>query len=141
MSDLWRSWELCLLALLVWREARGESYECRVQVACSVRDRVRHPKWWGNDYVSVCAKKYQFSSLADPKDPQLTTWPQADDHVFEECLKIAQGVIDDALIGSLQGADSYYDVSIHAPAWATPDKRVGQIGRIVFYNIDGCTED
>ncbi len=41
------------LALLVWREARGETFEAQLAVAHSVMDRVKHPGWWGTDLLSV----------------------------------------------------------------------------------------
>ena len=137
----WGMYERVLLALTDWREARGESYDCRLAVACCVRNRVQNPKWWGNDYVSCLIKRWQFSSMSDPNDRQLTTWPAATDHIFEECLGIASAVIDNQLKHPMPGADSYYDVSIMPPKWATTDKKVGQIGRIIFYNIDGDTDD
>ncbi|MDF2457674.1 MAG: hypothetical protein K0S79_90 [Nitrospira sp.] len=137
----WRMYEQVLLALTMWREARGEGRECLIQVGCTARDRVDHPKWWGKDYISVLTKKWQYSSLTDPKDRQLTTWPAANDHIFEECLTLAGQIIDRTINPLLKGADSYYDASIAPPAWATPDKLVGRIGRITFYNIDGQTED
>lgn len=137
----WSMYERVLLAIVLWREARGESKACRIQVACCVRNRVRHPKWWGNDYVSCIIKKWQFSSMTDPKDRQLTTWPAPSDHVFEECLQIASDVIDEKVKPTFPGADSYYDSSILPPAWASPDRRCGVIGKITFYNIDLDTED
>lgn len=137
----WAMYERVLLGLTIWREARGESYEAKLAVGCSIRNRVQHPKWWGNDYISVLTKKWQYSSLTDPNDKQLSTWPAASDHVFEECLEIACGVIEDWLHSPLRGADSYYDQSIAPPKWATEDKKVGQIGKLTFYNIDGDTGD
>lgn len=137
----WQMYERVLLGLTIWREARGEDLMVKMAVGCSVRNRVQNPKWWGNDYVSCLTKKWQYSSMTDPKDVQLTTWPKADDHVFEECLDIAGQVIDGSAVHPMPGADSYHDVSIAAPKWATPDKCVGQLGRIVFFNIDGNTDD
>jgi hypothetical protein len=132
----WQWWEVCLLALVIWREARGESYDARIAVGCSIRNRVKHPKWWGNDYVSVITKKWQYSSMAASGDPQLMTYPQARDHIFEECLNIASLVYDDTYNSPVAGADSYYDDSIPPPKWATADLFVAKIGRLNFYNVD-----
>lgn len=128
--------ERVLLGLVVWREARGESDECRTAVAYSILNRVRHPGWWGKTILAVIAKKWQYSSMTDPNDPQLTTWPQYSDDWFE-CLEIANDVIDGTLPDPAPGADSYYDCSIKPPKWATPNKLVRVIGRISFYNLDG----
>lgn len=133
----WKMYEVVLLAITIWREARGESREAKTAVGCSIRNRVQNPKWWGNDYISCLTKKWQYSSMTDPKDRQLTTWPAATDHIFEECLEIAESVIVGRLVSpATPGADSYYDVSIPSPKWATEEKKVGQIGRLIFYNLD-----
>lgn len=132
----WQWWEICLLALVIWRESRGSSHETKVAVACSIRDRVDNPKWWGNDYVTVITKKWQYSSMAAVGDPQLSVYPQADDDVFEDCLTIASSVHDRTVTNPFPGADSYYDDSIQAPKWATPETFVGKSGRLNFYNSD-----
>jgi cell wall hydrolase len=133
----WQWWEVCLLALVVWREARGASRDAKIAVACSVRNRVDNPKWWGKTYDQVITKKWQYSSMTAAGDPQLSTYPQPDDHVFEECLGIADKVYERSLTNPLPGADSYFDDSIAPPKWATPATFVGKIGRLSFYNIDG----
>jgi len=137
----WQWWEVCLLALVIWREARGAQHDARIAVACSIRTRVDHPRWWGNDYVSVITKKWQYSSMAATGDPQLITYPQANDHVFEECLRIADLVHDRSMNSPLKGADSYHDISIPAPKWATDDCFVGQIGRLRFFSVNHDPEE
>jgi spore germination cell wall hydrolase CwlJ-like protein len=129
------------LALLIWRESRGEGAQGMTAVGCSVRDRVRNPGWWGNDYLSVIEKKWQYSSLTNPKDGQLTAFPPQGDPQFDFALDSAIGIIGGWVRHPVAGADSYYDDSIPPPEWATPDKLVGKIGRLNFYNIDGKTED
>jgi spore germination cell wall hydrolase CwlJ-like protein len=135
-AERWRMWEISLLALTLWREARGESFEAKVAVAHSIKNRVDRPTWWGQDWVSVLTKKWQYSSLTDPKDRQLTTWPKSDDASFVECLNVAEGVRGGYFNSPLKGADSYYDDSIAPPSWATPETFVGTIGRLHFHNLD-----
>jgi hypothetical protein len=86
--------------------------------------------------VSVITQKWQYSSIAATGDPQLMAYPKANDNIFEDCLKIADMVHDNLMNSPLPGADSYYDDSIPAPKWATPDLFVGKIGRLNFYNSD-----
>jgi spore germination cell wall hydrolase CwlJ-like protein len=136
-----KAYQEIMLALLIWREARSEPYAGQVAVACTVRDRVVHPKWWGNDYISVITKKWQYSSIAAPNDQQLILYPQAGDEKFKVCLGVASGVIAGILKHPMPSSDSYYATYIPAPDWATPDKLVGKIGQHNFYNIDGETED
>ncbi len=128
------------LALTIWREARGELYEARVGVAMVILNRVLRPSWWGRDVQSVIFKKWQFSSLTDPGDPQLTKWPLTADPSWIDCLEIACSAIDGSLVNPVPGADSYFDISIPAPAWALPESFVGQLGRIKFYDLDHDVE-
>ena len=132
------------LALTIWREARGEPDEAKTAVAYCVLNRVDRPTWWGKDVMSVVFKKWQFSSMTDPKDPQLTTWPQSTDSSWPKCLSIACRAYDRALENPVIGADSYYDISLDkigkAPKWATEETFVRQIGKIKFYNLDKDVE-
>jgi spore germination cell wall hydrolase CwlJ-like protein len=133
--ELKRINDIFFLALVTWREARGEGVACMTAVACSIMNRVNNPKWWGTDVTSVVTKKWQYSSMTDPKDRQLTTWPGLDPW-WEQALTIAQTVYDAKVENPVQGADSYYDISIPPPKWADDTKFVKQVGRIKFYNLD-----
>ena len=143
---VWTAYEIVLLGLTLWREARGEPYEAKIAVAHTVKNRLDHPGWWGNDWISVLTKKWQYSSLTDPNDKQLTSWPKADEHVFEECLTIAERVVTGMYNSPLKGIDSYFDDSLQGdlrPKWARehPERFVGKIGRLNFYNMDCDIED
>jgi N-acetylmuramoyl-L-alanine amidase len=124
------------LALAVWREARGESDECKAGVAGCIMNRVERPGWWGKNVMDVLFKKWQFSSFTDPRDKQLTTWPKSDDQAWQACVSIAECAVSGILKHPAPGADSYFDISIDPPVWATADKFVRQIGRVKFYNMD-----
>lgn len=142
----WNSYEVVLLALVAWREARGESDEAKIAVMHTVINRVDRPSWWGRSIVGVITKKFQYSSIGDPRDPQLTTWPQDSDHIFESCLNLADLVIRRVANSPLKGIDSYFDDSLTGdliPKWAKehPERFVGKIGRLNFYNLDCDTED
>ena len=126
-----------LLALLVWREARGEIYQAKLAVAYSVLNRVEHPKWWGHTLGDVIGKKWQYSSMAAPGDPNLIAYPSSLDVSFVECLKAVDSAIAGTNINPVLMADSYFDVSITAPVWATASCFIAQIGRLRFYNTDG----
>jgi len=131
-----QSVDLTFLALTLWREARGESEECLAAIAGCILNRVSRPSWWGNDIMSVLFKKWQFSSLTDPKDGQLTTWPTTGEKSWVRCLKMARCAIQGVIQHPAPGADHYYDISIPPPKWADPKKFVRQIGRVRFYDLD-----
>jgi hypothetical protein len=72
-----------------------------------------------------------------PKDPQLTTWPaRSDDPTWVAALMVAYNAIYELSNNPAPLADSYFDISVPLPKWATPDCFVKQIGRIRFYNVD-----
>lgn len=134
--DLQKSADRTFLALAVWREARGETKEVQAGVAHVILNRVKRPSWWGRDVMSVVFKKWQFSSMTDPRDRQLTTWPSTDDPSWRRCLSIACASIDGDLPNPVPGADHYYDISIPPPKWAAAARFVSQIGKVRFYDLE-----
>jgi spore germination cell wall hydrolase CwlJ-like protein len=139
MSEDWElrlSCDVVFLALGVWREARGEIFEGKLAVACSIMNRVNRPSWWGKTVLEVMTKKWQYSSMTDPKDKQLTMWPTKFDPVWMECLAIARGVRLGQYSHPAPGADTYHDISIATPpSWGDPPL-VKQIGRLKFFDMD-----
>ena len=128
--------DMVFMALVIWREARGECRECKEAVAGCILNRANSPGWWGRGIMGVMFKPWQFSSVTDPKDRQLTTWPSPVDPSWLECLDIADQAVSGKLVHPAPGADSYFDISIPDPIWATDKTFVRQIGRIKFYNTD-----
>lgn len=124
------------MALVIWREARGEPLRAQIAVGFCILDRVNHPKWWGHNIMDVIRKRLQFSSMTDPRDKQLTTWPGPKDYSWDNALQVAAGVISGGYVNPADGADSYHDISIPSPKWAEEKKFVAQIGRLKFYNVD-----
>lgn len=66
------SWYVALLALCMWREARGEGLEGMTAVGLVIQNRVRR---WNQSWSSVIVGKNQFSSMTVPGDSQLVVWP------------------------------------------------------------------
>jgi len=139
-------WQISLLALMLWREARGESDAAKIAVASTVMNRVAHPGWWGTTIDDVVSRKWQYSSMTDPNDAQLVKWPLVTDPSFMRCLEIAHGVVTGLIPCPLPGIDSYFDDSLQGdqrPKWAKehPERFVGKVGRLNFFNMDCDTED
>lgn len=137
MLDCREVTDLFLMTLCVWREARGETKEAQIAVAHSILNRVNHPKWWGNSISAVVTRKWQYSSMTDPHDPQLTTWPVFGDASWASCFDAAVGALSGSYENPVPGADSYHDTSIQPPSWAATSHRLEQIGHLVFYDTDG----
>jgi len=141
MNSLWKSYQISLLALAMWREARGEGSEAMIAIGCALRNRAQKPCWWGKNLIAVITKKWQVSSMAAPGDRQLILYPQEGDKAFDQALSLAGQVINGLVENLFPGADSWYDDSIPAPKWATKDNFCGKIGRLSFHNVDMDTED
>jgi spore germination cell wall hydrolase CwlJ-like protein len=123
-----------LLALCIWREARGETFDAKFAVGCSVRNRVLRPSWWGYDWHTVILKKWQYSSF-NPGDPNEKKWPEDEDPSWKDSVACAQRTIEIAP-DTTNGATNYYDTSIHFPSGWGP---IGEwtntlnIGRLKFW--------
>lgn len=123
---------LQLLALCVWREARGETQDAKRGVAWAIRNRVQHPSWWGIDWVSVILKPKQFSSF-NHDDPNATKFPTLADTSWAASLAAAAEAFDGTGPDPVAGADHYYDDSIAKPAWAEGKTLTTKLGKLNFY--------
>jgi N-acetylmuramoyl-L-alanine amidase len=134
--DLKTIYEIALLALCIWREARGESVAAKEAVAWAIRNRVLHPTWWGVDWITVILKPAQFSSF-NANDPNAVKWPQMVDNTWLSSLVIAQAVHDGKGVDPTGGATHYFDDSLkdHPPAWAQDGSMelVTKIGSLNFW--------
>ena len=134
--------ELALLALVVWREARGEVLFTKQAVAWSIRNRVLSPGWWGHSWWSVILMPMQYSSF-NRTDPNATKWPMQVDPSWEDALQVAADVytpdltVAPKILDLTRGAVSYFDQSEddNPPNWAKSGlfKHVCDFGRLHFY--------
>lgn len=122
------------LALVTWREARGEgSIEALRAVMHVILNRM---KAWGQSMHRVIYGKNQFTSM---QDKQHTVFPKPDDQVWETCLGLAVQVMNkDYPDPDLTDGALYYE----NPATATSPwfvehckewKKTVQIGHHIFY--------
>lgn len=121
-----------LLALVVWREARGEPVPGKLAVAWSIRNRVQHPSWWGQDWVTVILKPWQYSSF-NPTDPNAVKWPSETDSAWQACLDVATQVYAGQGTDPTSGAHSYYDDSIPPPEWTKAMTATVKVGALNFF--------
>lgn len=128
-----------LLALCIWREARGESLDAKIGVARTVINRCQVK---GQGFPSTISenilKPGQFSSFNEG-DPNSTKYPEHDDPSWRDSLKAAQesGASDPIL-----GAVFYFSPPLNAPprlksgkcAWGDVEHTVS-IGNLNFYRL------
>jgi spore germination cell wall hydrolase CwlJ-like protein len=129
------------LALTAWKEARGGGEKEMAAVATSILNRVNKPCWWGRDIHSVVWKKWQYSSMTAPNDPQLSLQPKDTDPSWIMAKQVAANIYSGNRVVEIGNADSYYDISLDKPpnkppVWATPQNFVTQIGRLKFYETN-----
>lgn len=143
INPLLKIWWLAVLALTVWREASNQTYATKLAIAYSILNRVDHPKWWGSSISEVCEKKWQYSSMTAPGDPNLVRWPSDTDQSWIDSLSAAQSAIDRTEPNPSPGSDSYYDISMDRagkpPKWSI-GQRFNQINDVKFFNLDHDVE-
>src|SRR5271163_654566 len=97
-----------MLALCLWREARGVGNSGMVAVACVLRNRVARNK---SSYYAEVVKPWQFSSITAKNDPQLGLYPSSSDSSYQLAQKIVASLSDSSLEDTTEGATLYYDDS------------------------------
>lgn len=124
-------YERFLLALTMWREARGEGIDGMYAVACVVRNRVRAGMgtYWG-----VLTHPRQFSSMTVRGDSQTVLWPVPSDPRWTAALDWDEVNAPDITHGALY----YWNPKTATSRWfrdeiAAKHKRMAVIGNHEFY--------
>ena len=114
-----------VIALTLWGEARGESFNARYAVAQVI---VTRSQQTGESYRRVCLKPKQFqcwkNGVFQPKRPR------GNEPNWIECYTIADAVVKGNVPSSR--ATHFRDTSGHPP-WMYAMNRVGRIGGLIFY--------
>ena len=126
-----------VVARTLWGEARGEGRAGMEAVAAVISNRVHNPRWWGQDWVTVCKHPWQFScwNLSDPNLAKITV-VNGSDPTFVTATLVAENAINGRLADSTGGADSYYALGTPEPAWAAIAVHTVTIGRHAFYRTE-----
>ena len=128
----WQDWYKAVLALVIWREARGEGAEGMRAVAHVIRNRVL-ADGIADDWDSVIERKWQFSSMTAPGDSQLVEWPRKPDASFDLAMDIAHKVCEGWDSDLTGGATHYANLSLCDPAWAHTLQQTAKIGNHTFF--------
>ena len=121
---------LFILALAVWREARGESPLGKLLVAQTIENRVVDPRWPDN-YQGVITQPWQFSAF-NKNDPNALLFPAESDAAWPECVAVAQAVIDAPK--PFTTANHYHTTGV-SPNWKDDSKIVNREGSHIFYRL------
>lgn len=118
-----------LLALCIWREARGEGMLGRRGVGCVVRNRIAARTYFGHDYQSVILKPWQFSSF-NRNDPNANQWPTDGELSWMGCLAESNEVLggcDDLTRGALFYFSPPLTAAPHAWGPVIPTASIGNL--------------
>lgn len=111
---IWQDYRKILLALTIYREARGEGDEGMRAVGHCINNRAFV---WKKDLIAVMTDKNQFSSMTFPGDSQLVVWPQAGDRKFDIALDCASKIIDGLDKDNIGGALYYANLKTATSGW------------------------
>ncbi len=138
--------DLKIMALTVWAEARGEPKIGQRAVAWVIRNRFETPGWWSrasgvpyNTIAAVCLCPWQFScwNATDPNRRRLdnpVTLQRADYQAIRAlCFDVLSEPPGD---DPTSGADHYCTQAVvYKTKWARTRKPVATIGNHCFYRI------
>jgi spore germination cell wall hydrolase CwlJ-like protein len=127
-----QDWHKSLLALVIWREARGESHEGKIAVGCVIRNRVVATHL-ADQWADVIEKRLQFSSMTAAGDAMLVQWPADNDPSWVDSMNVAEGIFAGSFLDATNGATLYCNLHVCKPAWADPAKQTATIGNHTFF--------
>lgn len=124
-------YDLEIMAKTIFGEARGETYEGQVAVACCILNRFKSGKWFaGKTIAQTCQKPWQFScwNKNDPNSQKIAslTFP-----TYSKYFPI----IKDAILGDItNGATHYYAPAlVKEPNWAKGKEPCFECGNHLFF--------
>jgi len=126
-----------VLALTMYGEARGETFEGILAVGSVILQRVKLNHWFGKGVKGVCLKPYQFScyNQNDPNFPKLIKIANdisaCKDSKFALCLGLAESLLDGSVQPNITAA--YYKVIGCKASWEAGMEKVASIGHHEFF--------
>lgn len=131
-------------------EAALEPIEGQVAVACVIRNRVRHPRWWGRGWKNVCHARAQFSCWWEQNENTARVYALADALMrrqvpdgaptsLSQVQWVATGVMEDRLMDSTKSADHYLTTALlraAPPTWAQRKPPVCTRGAHTFFRLE-----
>ena len=125
------SYDIGIAALCAWRENRGGG---RTGMQSVLNVLVNRAAKSGASIGIEATRKYQFSSMTAPGDPNLVKYPETGDPQFATALDLAQQADDGTLLDITDGATFYYATSMeNPPSWAASMTETATIENQKFF--------
>lgn len=125
--------DIAIGALCAWRENRGGGVAGMQSV---INVLVNRADARGTSVYTEAVRRWQFSSLTAPGDPNLALFPSETDFEWETAVSLMHQLEKDALPDITGGATSYYAASMHTPpAWAATMERTCEIQGQIFFRM------
>ena len=132
--------DLNSLALVAWKEARGEGQEGMQAVMHVIVNRVGHPGFSSTIHNCIYGKN-QFTSMSVPSDPEFSLEPGAMDSQYTYCVSIAPSVLGGTDVDVTNNAHYYADLKYTTSGWffdvivgnPVNHPQVAVIGRHTFF--------
>lgn len=131
------SYDQFLLALCLWREARGATMSAQTAIMWVILNRMKDPlRRWPATVPGVILQAKQFSSF-NAGDPNSALFPQpahtSDWDAWQRCMLVATQPLGG---DPTNGATNYESCQPgQLPAWADPAKMTTEIGPFRFYAL------
>lgn len=128
-----------VVARTLWGEARGEGIRGQIAVAWVIRNRVQDAQprsWWGEGYIGVCRKPWQFScwNLRDPNYPFVSGARPIPPAQLAQALAVAEQVVAGQVADPTGGATHYHATHLSPPpAWTKDATRTVVLGGHAFF--------
>lgn len=128
---------LYVLALAIWREARGETFRGKLLVGTVIKNRVEDVRW-PVTYEGVITQRWQFSAF-NPNDPNAVMYPRtgilshpSEDSAWLGCVQAA-----DIVLSSREKATraNHYHSTAVMPGWHDESKVVDREGAHIFLEL------
>jgi len=137
------NYDLKIMALTIYGEARGASAAGKAGVAHVIMNRYARPGWWTRHWsdnvvddtiAAACLDPYQFScwNNGDPNLKAMAIVSEADP-VYLQCMRMAIGVISGDVPDPTHGSYHYHTKAV-TPGWSHGLDPVWVEGDHLFYN-------
>ena len=128
--------DIAIGALCAWRENRGGGAQGMQSV---INVLVNRAEQRGTSIYAEAVRRWQFSSMTAPGDPNLVLFPLETDFEFETALSLMEHLQKGLLPDITGGATSYYAESMKTPpAWAATMQRTCVIDGQIFFKTAGA---